>query len=162
MVHEILIILHATSAVLCFVFGYFTFLPGLTHDSRRRLFGYYLLMLIAMIIFLGGAILSHASQLDRIQRVAFSGLFLLSLYMLLRGVQARAALFAQHDNWFPRYADHIGFTLIALFEGFIIVGGIDLGAPGWLTAAVAVLGVIAGGRVVRRIQAQWTPSRVGL
>ena len=59
------------------------------------------------------------------------------------------------NNWFPSYADHTGFTLIALFEGFIIAGGMDLGAPGWLTAAVAVLGVIAGNRVVRRIQTQW-------
>ncbi len=31
--------------------------------------------------------------------------------------------------------DDISFTLISLFEGFIIiVSGIDLGAPGWLTA----------------------------
>ncbi len=36
--------------------------------------------------------------------------------------------------------DDIGFTLISLFEGFIIiVSGIDLGAPGWPTAVVAVL-----------------------
>jgi hypothetical protein len=40
--------------------------------------------------------------------------------------------------------EHIGFTLISLFEGFIIVGGLDLGIPGWLVAIVAVLGLFAG------------------
>jgi hypothetical protein len=29
---------------------------------------------------------------------------------------------------------NIGFTLIALFEGFIIVGGLNSGVPGWLVA----------------------------
>ena len=37
-----------------------------------------------------------------------------------------------------------GFTLIALFEGFIIVTVIDLGGPGWLVGLVAILGVLVG------------------
>lgn len=160
MVHEILIILHAGSAVLCFAFGALTLLPGASRDSQERLSGYYLVTLIAMIVFLAGAILAHVSQLDAMQRVIFPGLFLLSLYMLFRGVQARAILLSQGTTWFPRYVDHIGFTLIALFEGFIIVGGIDAGAPAWLTTAAAVLGVLAGNRTLHRLQAQGnSPAR---
>jgi len=62
----------------------------------------------------------------------------------------------QHVDWWTIYIDHIGFTLISLFEGFIIVSGIDLGAPGWLTAIVAVLGVVVGSRVLHGLQ---TPAR---
>jgi hypothetical protein len=112
--------------------------------------------LIAMIVFLAGAILAHVSQLDALQRGIFAGLFVLSLYMLFRGARARTALRVQHDGWWPIFVDHIGFTLISLFEGFIIVSGIDLGAPGWLTAVVAVLGVVVGNRVLHGLQA---PSR---
>jgi uncharacterized membrane protein YfcA len=113
-----------------------------------------------MIVFLAGAILAHASRLDAMQRVIFPGLFLLSVYMLFRGLQARTVLVSHSADWFPRYVDHIGFTLIALFEGFIIVGGIDVGAPAWLTAAAAVLGVLAGNRTLHRLQAQGSyPAR---
>lgn len=117
-----------------------------------------------MIAFLAGAILAHASHLDAMQRFTFPGLFLLSVYMLFRGVQARSVLVSHSADWFPRYVDHIGFTLIALFEGFIIVGGIDVGAPAWLTAAVAVLGVLAGNRTLHRLQAAGmtrSPARRG-
>ena len=37
-----------------------------------------------------------------------------------------------------------GFTLISLFEGFIIVSGLNSGLPGWLVALVAIIGVLLG------------------
>jgi len=42
------------------------------------------------------------------------------------------------------YIGHVGFTLISLFVGFLIVGAIDLDAPGWLVGLVAVGGVVGG------------------
>lgn len=152
MLHQVLIILHTVCAVLSFGFGYLAVLPRMTQESRRRWFSYYLITLIGMIVSLAGAIAAHVPQLAATVRGIFSGLFILSLYMLFRAAQARSALFSQRDSWFIGYVDHIGFTLIALFEGFVIVSGIDLGAPGWLIAAAAVLGVVAGNVVVRRLQ----------
>ena len=108
--HEILILLHAGAALLCFAFGALTLAPRLPPGSRGRLFPYYLGMLVAMIAFLAGAILSHIGQLDPVQRGIFTGLFVLSLYMLLRGSQAHAALSAQRGGGLSRYADHVGFT----------------------------------------------------
>lgn len=67
-------------------------------------------------------------------------------------MRARTVLRVQPDDWWTIYVNHIGFTLISLFEGFIIVSGIDLGAPGWLTAVVAVLGVVVGNRVLHGLQ----------
>ena len=155
MVHLIMIVLHASAAALCFFFGALTLLPHLSHHSRLALSTYYVATLIAMIVFLAAAILAHVGQLEALQRGIFAGLFVLSVYMLFRGTRARSVLRAQHDDWWPIYVDHIGFTLISLFEGFIIVSGIDLGAPGWLTAGVAVLGVVVGNRVLHGLQ---TPS----
>ena len=152
--HAILITLHATAAILCVAFGAATLQANATKSSRQSLFRYYLIALIAMIMFLAGAILAHVNRLDGTQRGIFLGLFVLSLYMLFRGLQARTVLFSQRDDQLGSYIHHIGFTLISLFEGFIIVAAIDLGAPGWLTAGVAVLGVIVGSRVLHRIQTQ--------
>lgn len=154
--HLIMIVLHATAAALCFIFGALTLLPHLSHHSRLTLSTSYLGTLIAMIVFLAGAILAHLGQLAPLQRGIFAGLFILSLYMLFRGTRARMVLRTQYDGWWPLYVDHIGFTLISLFEGFIIVSGIDLAAPGWLTALVAILGVVAGNRVLHGLK---TPSR---
>ena len=154
MLHQTLIVLHAVSAVLAFAFGYLAVLPRVPLESRVQQFDYYFVALTGMVVFLAGAILAHVAQLPTTERAIFSGLFLLSLYMLFRAAQARAALSSQGDRWFPRYADGIGFTLISLFEGFIIVSGIDLRAPAWLIAAAAVLGVVAGRTVVRGIQTQ--------
>lgn len=147
-----MIVLHATAAVLCFVFGAMTVLPRVTNPARESRFRYYLVALIAMIVFLFGAILARLRNLDGVQRTAFGALFLLSLYMLFRAFQARAALAQRRDGWLADYIDHIGFTLISLFDGFVIVLAIDLGAPGWLTAAVAVFGVLVGVRVLRGIK----------
>ncbi len=157
MVHLIMIVLHATAAVLCFIFGAWTLRPHLSHHSRLTLSTFYVGTLIAMIVFLAGAILAHVGQLEALQRGIFAGLFVLSLYILFRGTRARTVLRVQPGDWWATYVDHIGFTLISLFEGFIIVSGIDLGAPGWLTAAVAVLGVVVGNRVLHGLQ---TPSKL--
>jgi hypothetical protein len=57
------------------------------------------------------------------------------------------------------YLDDLGFTLIALFGGFVIVAAVDLGLPAWLVAVIAV-GGIAGGiqamkQVKTRLSADW-------
>ena len=52
------------------------------------------------------------------------------------------------------YVDHVGFTLISLFDGFVIVSAIDLKAPGWLVGALAVLGVVVGIRTVNAVKSK--------
>jgi hypothetical protein len=52
--------------------------------------------------------------------------------------------------------EHVGLTLIALWEGFVIVLAIDLGAPGWLVV-LAVLGVVLGNRALH-----WAEARAGV
>jgi hypothetical protein len=54
------------------------------------------------------------------------------------------------------YMEHVGFTLIALWDGFVIVLAIDLGAPGWPVIVLAVLGVVVGNRALH-----WAEARAG-
>lgn len=49
-----------------------------------------------------------------------------------------------------RSIDDVGFLLISLFDGFVIVTALDLGAPPWLVAAAAAGAVLVGHRLVAR------------
>ncbi len=91
-------------------------------------------------------------------RAAFVALIALAVVMATRAGLARTSMPGRdHDN--PRkFIDHIGFTLIALFDGFVIVTALDLGAPTWLVTAVAVAGVLVGQRTLHGLEQDGQPS----
>lgn len=141
--HNVLIILHAVSATISFFTGSFLIL------SRKQLsnqwpFGIYLWTLIGMVILLASAILVYWREYSTFERIIFPGLFGLGIYMLYRARSANLLLKTQQSRWKDGYIEHIGFTLISLFEGFIIVGGLNSGFPGWMVALVAIPGVFIG------------------
>jgi hypothetical protein len=78
----------------------------------------------------------------------FPGLFGLALYMFYRARSAGRLLDSRPSGWQHDTIEHIGFTLISLFEGFIIVTVLNLGGPEWLVALLAVLGVLGGRRAI--------------
>jgi hypothetical protein len=78
------------------------------------------------------------------QRITFSLLCVLGIYTGWRGFQAHRELAQRHPEWQVRYIDHLGFTLISLFDGFTIVAAIDLGAPLVVVLMAGVAGVAAG------------------
>jgi len=49
------------------------------------------------------------------------------------------------------YRDDVGFTVIALFDGFVIVSSLDLGAPIWLVVVIGVFGVLGGRAAISRV-----------
>jgi hypothetical protein len=146
MLHTSAIVLHATCAVAAFIVGVLLiFQPA----GRRQLqLARALVVLLALMgVFLLVAILSHVTSLPTIQRIVFGGLFLLLLYIIYRAVQALSVLSGQsggHGDEQLKVVDHVGFVLISLFDGFAIVSALDLGAPGWLVAIIAVGAVVVG------------------
>jgi len=139
----VLIILHACSALVCFVTGVAIISP---QRAKRHtwLLPAFLISLIGLLAFMVGAMASHWSEIGATERIAFSGLVVLGLYMLYRGLHAKGQL---HGKNIPEnYIDNVGFSLISLFNGFIIVALIDMHAPVWLVVAGAVLGVVVGTR----------------
>jgi uncharacterized membrane protein YfcA len=142
-IHNVLIILHASAATLSFVAGcLLIFLP--IYTSNQRLFSFYWWSLIGMVIILLGAILVYWTKYSITERIIFPGLLILAFYMLYRARSANHLLGAQQNDWKHGYIEHIGFTLISLFEGFIIVSGLNSGISGLLVALAAILGVLIG------------------
>jgi uncharacterized membrane protein YfcA len=100
--------------------------------------------LIGLVASLAGAILVHWTTYSDPERIVFTALLGLGLYMLYRVRRARQLLQTRSEGWERGTIEHIGFTLISLFEGFIIVTGLNVGGPGWLIALLALLGVLTG------------------
>lgn len=151
MAHNLLIAAHALAGVVCFVAGAVALRATAPASAWFRA---YLVALVGLVLFLLAVVVLDWTRLDETRRIVFTALFALGLYMLWRGVRASARLHGRADGWRPRYVDDIGFTLISLFDGFVIVGAIDLGAPGWLVAVVAVAGVAAGVVAIRQVKAR--------
>lgn len=142
------IILHTISGLVCFVSGCLL-LSVKGGKKYKKALPTFIVALLGLIIFLVGAIISHWNELDTVTRIVYGGLFLLSLYMMYRALQARQKLVASTSRNLS-YVDDIGFPLIALFNGFIIVALIDLGAHMAVVIIGAVVAAIIGGRMVEK------------
>jgi hypothetical protein len=149
MLHSVLIALHAVAAVACFAAGLLCLPLRAPGSWRFRIYGG---SLMAMLGFVAASIAVSWADLEVTTRLIFIGLGGLGLYMLWRAGRARARLRRQEPGWQPRYLDDVGFTLISLFEGFVIVGAIDLGLPAWLVVLAAVGGVAAGIQAIKRVK----------
>jgi uncharacterized membrane protein len=145
--HDLLISIHAIAAGLCFLAG------GIVLYSRkyrfdRGLVRFYLWSLGGMVVFLTMAMLTEWTVYSSTEQAVFTGLLGLAIYMFYRGFSVRALLKTQADGWSEASVRHIGFTLISLFEGFVIVGALNAHAPVWLVGAIAGVGIVAGRRMV--------------
>ncbi len=140
--HTFLIVVHALSATGAFIIG--VVLLFQRNTLRQLPLGVaFVVLLVLLEVFLVIAILSHVTSLPTMTQIIFGGLAILGLYMIWRAVQAVSVLREPHGNQ-GAVIDHIGFTLIALFDGFAIISAIDLQAPGWLVAVIAVGAVAIG------------------
>jgi hypothetical protein len=149
MLHNTLIALHAIAGLGCFAAGVMSL--GLRSPESGR-FRLYLGCLFALLLFMVAVVAVDWTGLDTTARLVYAGLVALGLYMVWRAVRASTRLSRHGDGWRSRYLDDVGFTLISLFDGFVIVSAIDLHAPGWLVAAIAVGGVVAGVLIMNRVK----------
>jgi hypothetical protein len=150
-VHNLLITLHATAGVVSFAAGVLS-LPLTSARSWR--YPVYAVSLLALVVFMVTVVAVDWRGLDGTARMTYLALIALGGYMLWRGGHAGTRLRRQPEGWRPKYLNDIGFTLISLFDGFVIVSAIDLGGPAWLVVGIAVLGVAAGILAMNRVRAR--------
>ena len=105
-------------------------------------FRVYVVTLGLMLLFLILAVSTDWRELDTVKRAIFLGLLVLGTYTTFRGWQAAREIGPQMRR--GAYVDDVGFTLIALFDGFVIVTAFDLGSPIWLVLVVGASGVVLG------------------
>lgn len=135
--HTIFITVHAVTAGIAM-------LAGCVAIGHRALFGTYLWSLVAMEVFLVLAVIEEWTVIDVAAQVVFVGFAVLGLFMLWRADQARRIRPTESRGPSASYIAHMGFTLVALFDAFIVILVLNLGAPVWLVAAVGVLLAVVG------------------
>jgi hypothetical protein len=152
--HTLTVVVHALSATGALIVGIVLLFQS---NTRRQLqLGIaFLVLLMLMEVFLVITILSHVTSLPAITQLIFGGLAILGLYMIWRAVQAVSVFQEQNGNQLA-VIDHIGFNLIALFDGFAIISALDLHAPGWLVAVIAV-GAVALGNYALSVRKKTLP-----
>lgn len=142
------IILHTLFAVVSFVIGII-----LLSASKLKRFPWliklFIISLIGMNVFMVAATVSHWYDISTTERVIFSGLPALGLYMLYRGIQAKTNIM---QDKLSNYIDDIGFILISLFNGFVIVTLIDLSAPPITVPFVALVATVVGSKFIKSIK----------
>jgi len=141
--HTTAIVLHALSATGAFLVGIILLFQSNTH-RQLQLARALVVLLMLMAAFLVIAILSHVKILPTSKQIIFGGLFILLVYMIWRATQAVTTLKKQQQANQLKVIDHVGFVLISLFDGLVIVSALDLQAPVWLVAVVAVVAVVIG------------------
>lgn len=151
MLHTWLIVLHSIAGVASFAAGVASLRLRAPGSWRFRV---YLGSLAAMLAFVAGAIAVSWGGLGAGERLVFAGLSGLGLYMVWRAGRARIRLARRERGWRQGYLDDVGFTLISLFAGFVMVSAIDLNAPGWLVTTIAIAGIVGGIRVMKQVKAR--------
>jgi hypothetical protein len=152
MVHDTLIAVHAVAGTVALV-------AGVVLVGWGRLFALWFWSLMMMAVALAAAVTIGWGSEPAGTNGVFLGLLALAAFMVARAVQAR--------RWRPgpgtapsaRFLDAVGFTLISLFDGFVIVAVLTRGGPAWLAITVGVLGVLVGRSAVHRATMARTRQR---
>jgi hypothetical protein len=155
MVYTVLISAHAAA-------GLISFTAGCLALTRRSYFTVYFWSLVLLVVFLTAALALDWSRLNTILHAVFTGLLALGGYMVWRATQARRLQETTSHQQLAHRIDHIGFTLIALFDGFVIIAALDLGAPAWLAVVVAIAGVAVGHIAIRTLKIRQDRDSDGL
>lgn len=147
--HTALIGLHAAA-------GSVALITGAIALRRGQLFLAYLWSLVAMVGFLALAIAVEWGQNDTARRVLFSAFLVLAGVMLWRAWRAWHTRPVAGSAPSSRYIEHIGFTLIALFDAFVVVAVLNAGAPVWAVVAAGVGIGVAGHFVLQAVRKRLT------
>lgn len=150
MLRTFLIAAHAVSGIAALVCGVLALRPPTPKESPT--FRWYLGTLWAMVLFLIVVLATDWTDLDVTNRIIYGALSLFALYIGWRGWRAYQDLHHPRQGWSAAYIDNVGFTLIALFDGFVIIAALDLRAPVWLVILIGVVGVLIGRFALREMK----------
>ncbi len=137
MANTLFITVHAVAATLAFG-------AGVLSAASGRFLGVYRAAMAVMLAALVPAVLVDWATTDTAARAVFAGLIGLAGVMVARAELAVRRRPGRTGGPTAAYLEHIGFTLIALADGFAVVAAIRGGMPGWTVGVLAVGVVVAG------------------
>jgi hypothetical protein len=157
-VRAVFLSLHVAAGVVGLLTGLLAIHPPESTEFRLAIRRTYAGAVGVLAIFLVALVAVDWSSLGATQRIIFSVLIGLAAVIVTRLFLAFQLARRQPAGWQIPYVNHIYFTYISLWEGFFIVGLLDLGAPGWLVGVVAVGVLVVGGVLVSRYKRRITQT----
>lgn len=136
----VFVALHALAGTIALLTGCFA-------HRNHALFATYLWSLAACVASLAAAMAGEWPQLDNPARAVFGAFLALALLMLWLAFDARRLPAPS-----PAYVDRVGFTLVALFDAFVVITVLNAGVPLAITSGVVV--AVAGHFVLRAAKAR--------
>jgi hypothetical protein len=142
-----LVVIHVTAGVGGLLAGLAALSPPLPTDNRRWVRRLYLLCIVILLASMLVLVMVDWNDLDVASRIAFGALIALGAVMGYRLGRAYQVASAQESKWRERYVDHVYFTYISLWEGFVILPALNLPLP-QLSVPVVAIGVLLIGHAL--------------
>lgn len=148
MSRSVLVMIHAGSGVAGLIIGLPALAPRLAAELRGRwIRQLYAGCVVALVASMAMLITVDWPHLQAGARTAFTGLAALGAVMVYRVVRADQQARTPTPGWQARYLDHIYFTYIALWIGFLIVPALNLPAP-QVAVPIVVIATLAVGHTL--------------
>jgi hypothetical protein len=152
---DIFIAVHSVAGVVAFGLAYSLLLPRneavASRPSTRRAAAALVMAMSIVVVSLAGAIIVDWADLAAAARVAFPALAVLGIVMTARAERARR-ISAERPVRIRQLVQEVGFVLVGLVDGLLVVFALELGAPTVvlvvLGAGIAAVGHLTIGRAV--------------
>ena len=158
---DALAVVHAVAAVVALGTGVWLLRQVATH-RRPTLLAFYYAAIVVMAAALPVLVGLDWADLRTPTRAAFIALCVLAGTMVWEADRARRFQGRVHAPLSPArsaaFVEAVGFTVIALLDGFAIITALDLGAPGWVVTVVGVAVVVAARPAIVATRRRVMPS----
>lgn len=165
MLRGVVVGVHAAAGILGLVAGVWAFAPPRADDRDRdqrrnqdRIRRLYLPCIAVLLVTLAVLIALDWVDLDAGARVAFLALAGLAAVMLYRLVLAGREARARAAGWQRRYVQHVYFTYVSLWIGFLVLPALNLPLPQVTVPLAAAAVLVIGSILVKRYKRSLPPE----
>jgi hypothetical protein len=150
MLRSALVLIHASTGVAGLITGLGALTPPRPLDNRRWLRRLYAVSITILVTSMVALVAVDWTDLDVVGRVAFGALIGLGAVMVYRLARAYREASTQNGGWQERYIDHVHFTYISLWVGFVVLPALNLPVPQVSVPLVAVGVLLTGHALLTR------------
>lgn len=163
MIRTALVVVHASAGIGGLITGLPALIPPVVGHDRRWMREAYVACLAILLTSMIALVTIDWNDLDAAGRIAFLALIGLGAIVGYRLARAHREAALRRDGWRERYVDHVYFTYISLWEGFVILPALNLPLPQvsvpLAAGAVLLIGHTSIARFRARVVADQRPVR---
>lgn len=157
-VYTILLVLLTIAATISLLAG-FVIVTYIRRWYYDWLFNTYLWALIAMAITLVATTAWGWGHLTLTSQIIHVALSVVSLYAVYRGFVARHKHLYRYTGWRLDLIDDVGFTLVFLLTGFLVLVAVNLHLPIWAIIPLCIIGIVSGWQWLLYIKRRYLMER---